>query len=201
MLLIPIQNYDHFLHRLKQIFADMDDAYHKTADQYGFLCAGCEDNCCLTRFYHHTLLELSCLFKGWQMLLPEKQREIQKKAESVCFQASELEKENKPIRLMCPLNENGMCLLYDYRPMICRLHGIAHELHRPDGQVVYGPGCDVFTKISESKGYIRFDRTPFYKRMAMLEKELREKSGITRKIKMTIAEMIVSEFLPQEKNQ
>ncbi|MCK7466806.1 MAG: YkgJ family cysteine cluster protein [Desulfosudis oleivorans] len=32
---------------------------------------------------------------------------------------------------MCPLNESGRCGLYAHRPMICRLHGIPHELHPP----------------------------------------------------------------------
>jgi hypothetical protein len=38
-------------------YADMDRAYAEVADRYGFHCNGCADSCCLTRFYHHTLLE------------------------------------------------------------------------------------------------------------------------------------------------
>lgn len=179
-----------FSDRLKLAFQRMDEAYRQAAAYYDFHCTGCEDNCCRTRFHHHTFSEFLYIFKGFEELPVEKQKEIREKAELVCSQSFEMEKRGETIRLMCPLNEKGLCLLYEYRPMICRLHGISHELRRPDGQFLYGEGCDMFMKISEKKKSVRFDRTPFYKEIALLEKELREKMKTFQKVKMTISQML-----------
>jgi len=95
------------------------------------------------------------------------------------------------VRLMCPLNFDAVCILYPYRPMICRLHGIPHELHKPGQNPVYGPGCETFDCRCGDKGYFKFDRTPFYRDMAALEQEARKTLGLAEKIRMTVAEMIV----------
>ncbi len=188
--LLKTDRLNHLLNQLKLIYAEMDQKYKAAADYYDFHCRGCEDNCCLTRFYHHTYLEYFYVLKGYSDLLPEKQREVKENASDVCKKTAALDEKNQIVRLICPLNDNGLCILYDYRPMICRLHGISHELHRPDGQIIYGSGCEAFTKLSEEKGYFRFDRTPFYLKMANLEQNLKKELGVTQKIKMTIAEMI-----------
>ncbi len=43
----------------------MDLKYKEAADYYGFDCTGCEDNCCFTRFFHHTLLEYLYIMEGY----------------------------------------------------------------------------------------------------------------------------------------
>ncbi|MGE0086888.1 MAG: hypothetical protein AB7S75_20980 [Desulfococcaceae bacterium] len=186
----PFEKYERFLEELESIFADMDAAYEKVAAQYGFHCSGCEDNCCLTRFYHHTWLEYLYLQHGFSELAPEKQDLLKIQAETVIMEMASAERENQLIRVMCPLNENGLCILYKFRPMICRLHGIAHELHPPGRKAVYSPGCDAFTKQTAGKDYICFDRTRFYSEMASLESGLKQHIGIRNKIRMTVAEMI-----------
>ena len=40
--------------------------------------------------------------------------------------------------------------------------------------------------------YYPFDRTPLYMEMAALEKQFKAESGINQKVKMTIAEMIMT---------
>jgi hypothetical protein len=75
--------------------------------------------------------------------------------------------------------------------MICRLHGIPHEHRNPRRDITYGPGCQVFSKQVGKKDYYRFDRTPFYIKMAALEKDLKQAAGITTKVKMTIADMLI----------
>jgi len=139
-------------------------------------------------------LEFFYIFKGFEELSAEKRQDIRQKAEAVCSESLESERRGETIRLMCPLNENGLCLLYDYRPMICRLHGISHEIHRPDGQVLYGPGCDVFMNIAEKQKKVNFDRTPFYKEIALLEKAFREKTGNSQGVKMTVSQMLIHFF-------
>ena len=189
--LLQYNKYSHFLDRLRVIYEAMDQKYKEAADYYGFHCQGCHDNCCLTRFYHYTLLEYLYILKGYNTLEPGRQIEIKNRAIEVCRKTDESDEKGMTVRLMCPLNFNALCILYDYRPMICRLHGIPHELQKVGHSVMYSPGCEAFTKQIKSKEYYKFDRTPFYIKMAELENELKKAAGITQKLKMTVAEMLI----------
>jgi Fe-S-cluster containining protein len=180
-----------YFDRLQSIFGRMDLAYDKASGHYGFRCNGCEDNCCRTRFYHHTYLEYLFIRKGFEYLNPAERDAIQAGAEEVCRQSDLADKQGVPVRLMCPLNKDGLCLLYRYRPMICRLHGIPHELRKPGQSVIHGPGCADFGNRCGDKPYYQFDRTPFYFEMAKLENEFKQAFSLTARIRMTIAEMIV----------
>ena len=184
--------YASFLTRLKEIFSTMDKRYKETSVHYGFACTGCEDNCCLTRFHHHTLLEYFYLLEGFQAIDPFRQVEIAQRAAMVCEEADKADHNGEIFRLMCPLNVGGLCLLYEHRPMICRLHGLPHELRCPGRMPDYGPGCEAFTSQCGELPYYPFDRTPFYLEMARLEKELKEATGFDGKLKLTVAEMIGS---------
>lgn len=181
--------------RLGTLFGEMDRAYAAVAGQYGFQCNGCTDNCCMTRFYHHTLLEYLYLLEGLQTLESDVRHTICDKALTVTAGMKAADRHGKALRIMCPLNRNDRCTLYPYRPMICRLHGIPHELQRTGGNAIKNPGCDAFLHQCRQRGqtnYIRFDRTPFYRQMASLEQELRRQTGYPDKIKLTIAQMLVS---------
>ena len=180
-----------YFHRLQAVFADMDRKYGKAADHYGFQCRGCQDNCCLTRFYHHTFLEYLFVLKGLNTLGPSLQHTILAEAESVCRQTKAADEDGLPVRLMCPLNIDGMCSLYHFRPMICRLHGIPHELHKPGQPKYHGPGCSEFDALCSHKPYYEFDRTRFYFEMAGLENEFKRAAGLTGRIRLTIADMLV----------
>ena len=191
----PRHRYRPLLDRLATLFGEMDRAYSDVADRYGFQCKGCADNCCMTRFHHHTLLEYLYLLEGVRAFDPDLRRSLLKQARTVAARMDAADRRGEPLRIMCPLNQDGRCMAYDRRPMICRLHGIPHELHRPGGPVIKNPGCDAFfdqCRDSGATAYIRFDRTPFYRQMAMLEKELRQETGYTQKIKFTIARMLVT---------
>ena len=181
-----------FIERLKSIFAGMDREYSRAAEHYVFDCTDCTDICCQTRFYHHTYIEYLLIQEGMKTLDPDVQSEVASRAGKVVRQAAELDKAGKPVRLMCPLNFEALCILYPHRPMICRLHGIPHEFRNGAGQRVQGPGCETFDQRCSSMQYFRFDRTPFYREMAALEKEFRQTSGINAKIRMTIAEIILA---------
>jgi len=102
------------------------------------------------------------------------------------------ERGNKAFRHMCPLNDAGLCVLYDYRPMICRLHGIPHELSPPGQAKTFGAGCDAFEAQCGHIAYRPFDRTPFYTGLAGLERRFREQTGAAGKFKMTVAGMLIS---------
>ncbi len=194
-LLTTRNRYRPLLNRLATLFGGMDRAYAAVADQYGFRCNGCVDNCCLTRFHHHTFLEYLYLVEGVRVLEPDLRRTVQKQALTVYNEMAEADRRGEALRIMCPLNRDGRCMAYNHRPMICRLHGIPHELRRPGGKVVKNPGCDAFLNQCRDSGttvYIRFDRTPYYRQMAMLETEFRRKTGYADKIKLTIAQMLMS---------
>lgn len=182
--------YSTFLDRLRLIYEAMDQKYKEAADYYEFHCQGCYENCCLTRFYHHTLLEYLYILEGYNTLEPGRQIETMKRALEVCRKTDEADKKGVSVRLMCPLNFDEKCILYNYRPMICRLHGIPHELQKGAQNVIHSPGCRVFTEQTREKGYFRFDRTPFYIKMAELENGLKKAAGIDQKIKMTVAQML-----------
>jgi Fe-S-cluster containining protein len=181
-----------FMKRLEALYRKMDEQYSKTANHYGFNCGGCEDNCCFTRFYHHTFVEYLYMLTGFEMLGEGNRAEIRKKAALVCSQTTELENSGMPVRLLCPLNYQGLCALYLYRPMICRLHGIPHELVIPGRDKISGPGCGEFISRCGDKEYEPFDRTSIYAEMASLEKDFKTLFGISGKIKLTVAGMITS---------
>jgi Fe-S-cluster containining protein len=171
-----------FLERLDSLYVRMDRRYAELADQAGFHCRGCEESCCKTLFYHHTLMEYLYIRAGVLSLAKEKQAEILGRSREVSAKPD--------AGRFCPLNENGLCLVYSCRPMICRLHGLAHELRRPDGTVHRGPGCSAFEAVSIGKTPVALDRTEFYWALSRLEKEARTAFGFTRKIRMTVSQMM-----------
>jgi len=181
-----------FFDRLRDIFADMDRQYAEAAKHYGFHCNGCEDNCCRTRFFHHTYLEIFYIHAGLNALDLARRQEIQSRAAWVCRETAKAHQKERPVRLMCPLNSDGHCTLYAYRPMICRLHGISHELRKPGQNAIRGSGCGMFDLRCSNQNYRKFDRTPFYFAMAKVEGEFKQAVGLSGRIKMTIAEMIMA---------
>ena len=132
------------LHQLEALFGEMNKAYGDVAGQYRFQCNGCADNCCRTRFYHHTLLEYLYLVEGLRTMATDLRQEIGIRALAVNAKMAYADRRKEALHIMCPLNRDERCLLYAYRPMICRLHGIPHELHRPNGSPINHPGCDAF---------------------------------------------------------
>jgi len=156
-----------------------------------YTCDGCADNCCRTRFYHHTVIEYTYIIEGFNTLTLKKQNEVKSRALTVVDETARADNGATAVRLMCPLNFDELCILYPYRPMICRLHGISHELQKPGQNPVYGPGCETFDRCCGRQSYFKFDRTPFYRDVAILEQEVKQTLGFAGKIRMTVAEMIL----------
>ncbi len=189
---------DHFLERLRAIYQAMDKAYDEIAAYYGCSCAGCDGNCCMSYFFHYTVAEYLYLARGFQTLSPERRHEVQRLALEFVKERDRLQAEGKKIDLMCPLNERGLCGLYAFRPMICRLHGVPHSYRRPDLVLVRGRGCpklvtqdvDAPGRNIEKSACRELDRSRFYRDMARLEQDLRRETGFGERIKMTIADMI-----------
>jgi len=172
------------------LYQFMDETWSRIAASYQFQCTGCEDNCCRALFFHHTHIEKAYLRHGFDQLEPGRKNGILSRAEDYRQKTFPENAEIKNLKIMCPLNEKGMCILYAYRPMICRLHGLPHEIRKPGFPPMMGKGCEAGQ--FHDKAYIPFDRTPFYQSMARLEADYRQKSKITGKIKGTVAQMLLS---------
>ncbi len=181
---------DKTLKPLAALYDDMDKTWNKIAADYHFNCTGCEDNCCKSLFFHHTYIEKAYLLHGFNALDSNKKQKILGKAANYCKRTFPQSLEIKTLKIYCPVNENGRCTLYKYRPMICRLHGLPHELKKPGFDPIKGTGCDA--GLFDDKTYIKFDRTPFYQQMAQIEIAFRQNLNKTGKIKETIAQMLVS---------
>ncbi len=171
-----------FFEKLRKLYIKMDKAYEEAASHYGFKCRGCEDNCCRSFFYHHTFIEKDFLLSRAGLLSRDWKKSLKERAELYLNTLN-----TKPI---CPLNNDDICVLYDVRPMICRLHGIPHHLNIPGRKTAVNPGCGAGTSLFEAVQYFSFDRVPFYTEMAAIEKEYRKATRKTGKIKETIAHML-----------
>jgi len=186
---------------LALLYRRMDKNWNKVAEKYNFKCNGCKDNCCKSLFFHHTYIEQAYLRHGFDLLDQTKKEMILSRAENYCRQTFSWNQENgnqanqsseiKSLKINCPANEEGRCILYSYRPLICRLHGLPHELNRPGFEPFKGPGCAA-GKFHD-KPYIQFDRTPFYQQMAQLEMTFRQEFNKTGKIKETIAQILLAQ--------
>lgn len=180
------------LRKLETVYTGMDRSYERAAGHYGFSCKPCADNCCLTRFYHHTTIEYAYLLHGFLALFRDVQLLCLGRAEAYNLEMERISSDGGNFLHMCPVNDQGLCLIYEYRPMICRLHGIPHELNPPGRGKLFGAGCMEFEKTCGTVASFCFDRTSFYTEMAELEQQFRKQTNIQKKFKMTVAGMLLS---------
>lgn len=180
-----------FFEALENLFEQMDNAYEAAASHFGFACSGCEENCCLTRFHHHTWLEYLYLRHGFAGLENQCRERLVENAVAYDAAMAAAEVGDVPFRRMCPLNQDGLCQLYAYRPMICRLHGVPHEISPPGRGRLFSAGCTEFDRRCGDRPYYAFDRTPFYLKLSDLELQLKKTTGVNRKFKRTVAQMLI----------
>jgi len=180
-----------YLARIKTLYEKMDRAYRDASG--GFSCEGCSDNCCSQTFYHHTISEYIYLMDGLSRADEVLIERIMIRARVVVGTYMKGLDIGEILPVMCPINENGKCTLYEWRPMICRLHGIAYSFTKPNGEVVSGGGCHRFKKEGSP-----LDRTPFYRELAEIEKSLREEIGFRGRYAKTTAQMLLDMTLEGE---
>jgi len=178
------------------IYERMEDEYQVIADQIGLTCTGCPDNCCDSYFLHYTYAEWAYLWQGIRRLDDERLDAIMQRATAYVSESRALIAQGQRPALMCPCNENGMCMIYTHRLMICRMHGIPAALTRPDGQLLRFPGCFrcqeiVGEKYETESDAPYMDRTGLFAELAQTEQQLLAgQRHLYPKVKMTIAEMI-----------
>lgn len=183
--------------QLEEIYEKLEQLYGDVAGKIRFSCDGCPDNCCDSYFQHHTYLEWAYLFVGVKALPEDTRKKVMDRAQEYIRKCDEAIRKNERPQIMCPLNEDGRCILYHHRLLVCRTHGVPATITRPDGQQMYFPGCFRCQELVKKK-YMhesqapRVERTPFLHKLAALENTLlQERRAEFPKVQKTIAEMLV----------
>lgn len=187
---------EELLLQVRGIYCKLEQDYTEVAAELGFSCTGCTDNCCDSFFLHHTYTEWAFLWLGFSRLDRSQQQEILLKSRNYLQQCNEAQKRGERPQVMCPLNEGGLCTLYEYRLLVCRTHGVPATLTRPDGQRLQFPGCfrcqELVQKEYGKAQPPHVERTPLLRELVMVENDLLDnKRKLMPKVKMTIAEMLV----------
>jgi hypothetical protein len=182
-----------FARQLADLYSDMEKAYEEAALSLDFSCAGCPDNCCDSYFTHHTYIEWSYLWQGLAAMPTAALAACRQRAAAAEQESQLLLARGEKPRIMCPLNEQGLCIIYPYRLMICRLHGTPAALTLPDGRRLRFPGCFRCQKIVANRAETpHLDRTMLLQRLAHLERALLgARRPLLPKVKMTLAGMIL----------
>jgi len=181
---------------LENIYQELESEYNRVAEELNFSCSSCPDNCCDSYFLHHTYLEWAFLWRGFGQLVKEKQSELLERCRAYILQCEKAEQKGERPQVMCPLNEEGLCILYSHRLLVCRTHGVPATMTRPDGQKLRFPGCfrcqDIVGSKFENVEPPAVERTLSLRKIVQLEDELLEhKRHLAPKVRMTIAEMLV----------
>lgn len=182
---------------LEDIYQQLQEQYEMVAESLDFSCSGCPDNCCDSYFLHHTYAEWAHLWIGIKRLEPLRQQALVARAESYIKECQQAHAAGERPLVMCPLNEDGLCALYQHRLLVCRTHGVPAKMTRPDGRSLSFPGCfrcqEIVDKLSGVDPVARVERTPLLTRLARLENELLDnKRHLFPRVKLTIAEMLVN---------
>ena len=183
------------LRKIEVLYRDMEQSYDATANELGLTCVGCPDNCCDSYFLHFTYIEWCYLWYGLNTLDEEKRQQIIKRAVSYEEQSQQqLTRGDRP-RIMCPLNEEGRCILYKHRLMVCRTHGVPAQMTRPDGQKMSFPGCfrcqEIIDLREDKQSPVVMERTHLLRRLVELEQRLLDgKRSLLPKVRLTISGML-----------
>lgn len=179
--------------KLAALYERMASVYSETSAKIGLSCEGCEENCCTSYFQHHTYVEWTYLWQGLNKLPEAKRNEYIRRSEDYVRNAKAMLENGVRPKIMCPLNDDGLCGAYKHRLMICRMHGVVNTLRQPNGRQLSFPGCfkcQDLTKDMENVPVV--DRTPLYKELVGLEMGLLgNKIRTMPKVDLTLAEMIV----------
>ncbi len=181
-----------YLEKLSEIYDSIDREYEALQEHYNhFSCEGCDDNCCTTVFFHYTLTEYLFLVEGLEAMDKGRFDFVLQTAKAYQKEFLKNPYEYESLRIMCPLNIEGLCILYKHRPLICRIHGLPGFLESPKKGKQHWSGCLRFRHIHGEDTERAIDRTPFYTQIATLEGQVRRELVFFQKYKKTIAEMII----------
>ncbi|EKE02690.1 MAG: hypothetical protein ACD_20C00346G0017 [uncultured bacterium] len=120
-----LEKYKKYLQKLDQKITE----YFKSQEQFIVCKPGCAI-CCKNSYYIVSQVEYDFIREGFKQLNPEKQDIINEKAIKIYKDRKEFLKINPDIlkfTYKCPFLEDASCSLYEYRPMICRSHGLLYK--------------------------------------------------------------------------
>ena len=185
---------ENLIPRIRELYRKIDSAYAAAAQKIGITCEDCDGViCCSVDLTLHTFVEISYVRLGFKMLEPSLQSEILAKSRWIVDAKREAPYGDRYRTAACALNFAGACILYEYRPMICRLAGIPHVFTRPDGSEAQSGGCKKFEETFRGQHpEARIDRSEFYREMAGIEIGAIRARG-RRTEKLTVSEALVIE--------
>lgn len=176
-----IKKYAQFLERSHTVFS-------KASSKHGVGCLrGCHE-CCTVGFFDITLLDAIFMRKALkQVSAPIRERVIARANEQIDI----LEKKKafsrkdpllktlpaidsisrRSAKMSCPALENGVCMIYDQRPHICRIFG---PTIRGPRRAVRLAGCGYFTKDIPESDFPIYDH---YDEEKKLQKAMFVKAG------------------------
>ena len=181
--------------RLTELYRLMDSAYCEVSNQVGFSCEGCDGvKCCTVDLILHTSVEILYLRRGFNTLDMSRQLEILGRCRGIIKAKEDDALGDEYRNAVCALNFEGFCVLYEHRPMICRLAGISHIIIRPDGTTTESRGCIRYHEENQQdRRNQKIDRTDFYRQMAAIEIEVVRAVG-KRTASRTVAEALGLEY-------
>jgi hypothetical protein len=196
-LLKEVELPDILITRLEEIYQKLQDEYARVARELQFSCNGCPDNCCDSYFLHHTYSEWAFLWIGFRRLDASQQDALLKRSRTWLEECDKALAIGERPQVMCPLNDNGLCVLYEHRLLVCRTHGVPARMMRPDGQELRFPGCfrcqEIVAAGYQEKQAPYVARTPLLHALAALENQLLGgKRHLFPKVRSTIAAMLVN---------
>lgn len=181
------------LDRYGELLREVDAWFQRSLEQYPELIA-CRNGCseCCRGLFDITLLDAYYLRRGFDKLPEPLKTEIVKSASRRLEQLSRVnaeftepwllngipevdwdalmpEEDETPCLL---LSENGGCMVYEYRPMTCRLNGI--PLIDVSGEELFDEWCTLnFTETDPRQlAGLRFEFTDLFARELLLFREL-----------------------------
>ncbi len=179
--------------RIQEIYEAIDLSYQSAALYYNFSCNGCIDNCCSTRFFHYTHGEAIYLLQGFYSLDSIKRAAI---IELAVRYEEFYSGKDQDMPFMCPLNSQGLCVLYKWRPMICRLHGLPYETQDINLIASFHGGCERFMSldIQGLPGYRTLNRSIYYREMAKAEAEIRKTLNMPAPQPRTVSSILLTDL-------
>lgn len=181
---------------MADIYKELQAEYERVANAIGLSCMGCPDNCCDSYFFHHTYAEWAFLWQGLAALEVSRLETVRERARQYQEAAQAAEAAGERPQGMCPLNEAGLCLVYQHRLLICRSHGVPARLAGPGGMRHF-PGCfrcqEIVARRFRTPAEAPFvDRSPLFRRLALLEARFLGANRVRYpKLRLTIADMIL----------
>lgn len=156
--------------RLEALYVMVDRTYAEFVTAQGLSCGQCgQASCCRVDLMIHTHIEQAYLMHGIAGLTSKHRREALDRC--VALEASQPEDRG------CALRGGGACRVYPWRPLICRLAGPLYIIRYPDGRVREGDGCPQLMSASPNRGAPPMDRTPLFREMSLLEREVVNRIG------------------------